>query len=60
MLAAIREAGVPLQRIRPALSRLQDELGFEHALASRRLFTDGVEVLCDYAERRHPRGPVSA
>ncbi|HEX3614043.1 hypothetical protein [Actinospica sp.] len=51
VLAAIREAGVPLQRIRPALALLQDELGFEHVLASKRLFTDGAEVLYDYAER---------
>lgn len=51
VLAAFRRAGVPLQRIRPALSALQDELGIEHALASRRLYTDGAEVLYDYADR---------
>jgi Putative DNA-binding HTH domain len=50
VLATIRHAGVPLQRIRPALDRLRDELGIEHALASRKLFTDGAEVLYDYAE----------
>jgi hypothetical protein len=44
------EAGVPLQRIRPALSRLQDELGIEHVLASRSLYTDGAELLYDYAQ----------
>ncbi|MBV9030221.1 MAG: hypothetical protein JO364_07900 [Pseudonocardiales bacterium] len=49
-LAAIRRAGVPLQRVRPALDRLRAELGIEHVLASRRLFTDGAEVLYDYAE----------
>nr|WP_218034642.1 DUF433 domain-containing protein [Acrocarpospora corrugata] len=49
-LAAFRQAGVPLQRIRPAIDALQRELGIEHALASRRLFTDGAEVLFDYAE----------
>lgn len=49
-LSAIRKSGVPLQRIRPALSRLQEEVGIGHALASRRLFTDGVEVLFDYAD----------
>ncbi|MFG3441542.1 DUF433 domain-containing protein [Nonomuraea sp. NPDC047897] len=49
-LAAFRQAGVPLQRIRPAIDALQRELGLEHALASRRLFTDGAEVLYDYAE----------
>ncbi len=47
-LAAFRRAGVPLQRIRPALMQLEAELGLQHALASDRLFTDGVEVLYDY------------
>lgn len=49
VLAAIRRTGVPLQRIRPALAVLQRDLGVEHALASKRLFTDGAEVLYDYA-----------
>ncbi|MCA2228839.1 DUF433 domain-containing protein [Nonomuraea aurantiaca] len=49
-LATFRQAGVPLQRIRPEIDALQRELGLEHALASRRLFTDGAEVLYDYAE----------
>ena len=49
VLTAIRRGGVPLQRIRPAVQRLNDELGFEHALASRRLYTDGAEILFDYA-----------
>lgn len=50
-LAAIRRAGVPLQRVRPALEQLDAELGLGHALASRRLYTDGAEVLYDYAQR---------
>jgi uncharacterized protein (DUF433 family) len=49
VLTAIRRAGVPLQRIRPALDRLEQELGLKHALASRSLYTDGAEVLYDYA-----------
>ncbi|MBM6399834.1 hypothetical protein [Phycicoccus sonneratiae] len=48
-LAAIRRTGVPLQRIRPALERLSQEMGVRHALASHQLFTDGAEVLFDYA-----------
>jgi uncharacterized protein (DUF433 family) len=48
-LAAIRKAGVPLQRIRPALDRLSEQIGIRHALASKRLYTDGAEVLYDYA-----------
>lgn len=49
-LAAIRKSGVPLQRIRPALERLNGEMGLQHALASKQLFTDGAEVLFDYAK----------
>jgi uncharacterized protein (DUF433 family) len=48
-LAAFRHAGVPIQRIRPAIEVLSRELGLEHALASRSLYTDGAEVLYDYA-----------
>jgi uncharacterized protein (DUF433 family) len=51
VLAAIRRTGVPLQRIRPALARLQDELGLEHVLASKALYTDGAEVIYDFAEQ---------
>lgn len=51
-LAAFRRAGVPLQRIRPALLRLNTELGIEHALASYRLYTDGAELLYDYGRER--------
>lgn len=50
-LTAIRKSGVPLQRIRPALEQLNKEMGISHALASQQLFTDGAEVLYDYAER---------
>jgi uncharacterized protein (DUF433 family) len=50
VLAAIRHQGVPMQRIRPALEVLRRELGVEHALATRRLYTEGAELLFDYAE----------
>lgn len=49
VLSAIRKSGVPLQRVRPALTRLQMELGVRHALASQRLYTDGAEVLYNIA-----------
>lgn len=58
VLAAVRRAGVPLQRIRPALDSLAHEIGLEHALASERLYTDGAELLFDYAE--HSPGPGAA
>lgn len=56
VLAAFRDAGVPLQRIRPAVHVLQRELGLEHALASKRLYTDGAEILYDYATRASEAG----
>jgi uncharacterized protein (DUF433 family) len=39
-----------MQRIRPAVDVLASELGLAYALASRQLYTDGAEVLYDYAE----------
>lgn|SRR5487761_274887 len=49
VLAAVRRAGVPMQRVRPALFALAKEIGVSHALASQRLYTDGAEVLYDHA-----------
>jgi uncharacterized protein (DUF433 family) len=49
-LAAFRKVGVPMQRIRPAIDVLSSELGLANALASRQLYTDGAEVLYDYAQ----------
>jgi CRISPR/Cas system-associated protein Csm6 len=46
---------VPLQRIRPAVEVLAKEIGVEHALASKRLYTDGAEVLFDYATKHSER-----
>jgi uncharacterized protein (DUF433 family) len=50
VLAGMRRSGVPLQRIRPALSELDRQFGLNHALASKRLYTDGAEVLYDFAD----------
>lgn len=49
--AAFRKAGVSLQQIRRALIILEEQIGLEHALASRNLFTDGAHILYDYAQR---------
>ena len=46
---------MPLQRIRPAVDVLAKEIGVEHALASKRLYTDGAEVLFDYATKYDER-----
>lgn len=54
VLTALRRSGVALHRIRPALSRLATNFGLEHALASWRLYTDGAEVLFDYADDEDP------
>ncbi len=48
VLAAVRQSGVPMQRVRPALAALEGEMGIGHALASRQLYTDGAEVLYDF------------
>ncbi|MGX7678166.1 DUF433 domain-containing protein [Jatrophihabitans sp. DSM 45814] len=50
VLAGIRRSGVPLQRVRPALDRLKDEFGLDYVLASKRLYTDGAEVLYDFGQ----------
>lgn len=55
VLSSFRRAGVPLQRIRPAVEVLEREIGVEHALASKRLYTDGAEVLFDYANKSGER-----
>lgn len=50
VVAAFRRAGVSMQHLRRAVVILEREIGFEHALASRRLYTDGARLLFDYAE----------
>jgi uncharacterized protein (DUF433 family) len=44
-LSAMRKAGVPLQQIRPAIDLVRTKLGVEHALASRRLYVVGAQLL---------------
>lgn len=51
VLAAFRAAGVPMQRIRPAIRRLEEQIGLPQALASEQLYTDGAEVLWDYGQQ---------
>ena len=53
VLNAFRESGVPMQRIRPALARLDDAFGLHTALASKQLMTDGAEVLWRFGEETH-------
>lgn len=51
VVAAVRKEGVPMQRIRPALVELAKQIGMEQALASKRLYTDGAEILYDLPGR---------
>jgi uncharacterized protein (DUF433 family) len=51
--AAFRQAGVSLQHIRRAVAVLEREIGVDHALASKRLYTDGAVILFDYATSEH-------
>jgi uncharacterized protein (DUF433 family) len=52
VLSAFRRAGVPLPKIRAALARLGEDTGVEYALASGHLYTDGRDVLYEYAEQQ--------
>lgn len=49
VVQAFRRTELPLQRIRRALAVLDQQGHLEHALASRRLYSDGAQVLFDYA-----------
>jgi uncharacterized protein (DUF433 family) len=55
VLNAFRKAGLPLQRIRPAVQMLKDNLQLDHALANKRLVTDGAEVLIKSDDRADQR-----
>lgn len=50
VLSVFRRAGVPMQRIRPSVEWLLEHVG-PHALASERLYTDGAEVLWNFAQQ---------
>lgn len=52
VLSAFRASGLPLQRIRPAVERLRTEVDLPHALANKRVLTDGAEILFEYG-REH-------
>lgn len=49
--AAFRRSGVSMQHIRRALLSIRDEIGLEHALASKGLYTDGAQILYDFATK---------
>jgi uncharacterized protein (DUF433 family) len=56
VLNSFRRAGVPMQRIRPSIDWLLRNVG-PHALASKDLYTDGAEVLWDFAQQSGEGSP---
>lgn len=50
VVQAFRQTGLPMQRIRQALEVLTEQGELQHALASRKLYSDGAQVLYDYAQ----------
>lgn len=48
--ATLRRKHVSMQRIRKAIAQVKRDIGLEYALASRRLYTAGADLLYDYAE----------
>jgi DNA-binding transcriptional MerR regulator len=49
VVQAFRQTGLPMQRIRRALDVLTQQGERDHALASRQLYSDGADILYDYA-----------
>ena len=55
VVQAFRRTGLPLQRIRRALEVLASQGVLEHALASQQMYSDGANVLYDYADLHNDR-----
>jgi uncharacterized protein (DUF433 family) len=51
-LSALRRANVPMQQIRPALELVRERLGVQYALASKRLYVLGAQLLFDASEEQ--------
>jgi uncharacterized protein (DUF433 family) len=60
VLEALRDAGVHLRRIRPALEALQREFGNEYVLTAPNLATDGIDVLWDFSKSKEGAGLIEA
>ncbi len=60
VLEALRDAGVHLRRIRPALEALQREFGREYVLIAPNLATDGIDVLWDFSMSKQGEGLIEA
>lgn len=55
VVQAFRSTGLPMQRIRKALEVLASQGELKHALASRQLYSDGANLLYDYARKHEDR-----
>jgi uncharacterized protein (DUF433 family) len=51
-LSALRKADMPLQQIRPALELVRTKIGVGHALASRKLYVAGAQLLWEVSEEK--------
>jgi uncharacterized protein (DUF433 family) len=51
IVESFRRAGLPMARIRPAIDVLRKEIGFDNALLSERLKTDGAEILIENGDQ---------
>ncbi len=59
VLEALRDAGVRPQKIRPALTKLQQEFGQDYVLVASELATDGIDVLWDFSKSRAGKGLIA-
>jgi uncharacterized protein (DUF433 family) len=56
VLEALRQAGVRVARIRPALKQLATQFGREYVLVAPNLATDGIDVLWDFSRTEEGQG----
>lgn len=60
VLRLLRDHGMSLQDIATAVQKVRSEIGWEYALASKRITTDGVDVFIDVSRRSQAREWVRA
>ncbi|QTI68533.1 DUF433 domain-containing protein [Gordonia polyisoprenivorans] len=60
VLDALRQAGVHVRKIRPALEQLQRDFGREYVLTAPNLATDGIDVLWNFAKSAAGAGLIEA
>lgn len=58
VLEGLRDAGVRIQKIRPAITELQRQFGNEYVLTSPSLATDGIDVLWDFSRTKAGAGLI--